>query len=230
MSQSPLFELADLAGRLVLENVYLNGLHALRRLEIRNTSRHRLLVKLRSNLGSQIAFQLTNENLPDTDSTSEAAYPPKSGDDAKNGVVLPSAPGLLINVATNTVAAAAIAAFGNATNCHQFNELFNYVNHIDEVEIPARCSQKVIIAFLPDARSKRSPSGRSMGTSTPDNEGSFSTSTNEEESHDFFEVNGLLFFFAYILDKEQNVLATTEQDRGSVPLSSPFVTPPHLHV
>src|SRR5438270_13004255 len=67
----PLFELMNIPSRLVLEKVYLNGLHALRRFEIRNLSKSTILVKLRSNLGSQIAFQLKNENLADIDSQKE---------------------------------------------------------------------------------------------------------------------------------------------------------------
>ena len=63
-SSTPLFQLVNFPSRLVLENVYLNGLHSLRRFGIKNTSPTDIVVKMRSSLGSQISFQLTNENLP----------------------------------------------------------------------------------------------------------------------------------------------------------------------
>jgi len=50
-------------GRLAFDRVYLNGLHALRKFSMRNVAGARLLVKLRSNLGRQVAFQLSNDNL-----------------------------------------------------------------------------------------------------------------------------------------------------------------------
>lgn len=61
---TPLFQLVNFPSRLVLENVYLNGLHSLRRFGIKNTSATDIIVKMRSSLGAQISFQLTNENLP----------------------------------------------------------------------------------------------------------------------------------------------------------------------
>ena len=51
----------------MLDNVYLNGIHALKQLELRNTTHHSVLIKLRSNLSTQIAFQLSNENLSNFD-------------------------------------------------------------------------------------------------------------------------------------------------------------------
>lgn len=63
---APWIQVSTPDNKLTLENVYLNGLHALHRLLIRNTTGFPLTVKLRSNLGPQMAFQLTNENLPDS--------------------------------------------------------------------------------------------------------------------------------------------------------------------
>jgi hypothetical protein len=40
-------------------------MHALRRLKLRNLTDERLVVRLRSNLGAQMAFQLSNENMTD---------------------------------------------------------------------------------------------------------------------------------------------------------------------
>lgn len=51
-------------NKLVFDNVYLNQIHALKRFELKNTSQFPLMVKLRSNLQTQISFQLRNENLP----------------------------------------------------------------------------------------------------------------------------------------------------------------------
>ncbi|RHZ71084.1 hypothetical protein Glove_262g53 [Diversispora epigaea] len=233
----PLFELADVPSRLVLEKVYLNGLHALRRFEIRNISQNTILVKLRSNLGSQIAFQLSNENLPEFDSIKSNLTKTKevkkvssytslstTSEDYSNAPLndIPEDP--LSNITTNTVAAAAVGAFGDNVNGYQFNQLFNYVNHIDEVEISPGCSQKIILAFLPDSRNNKTRRSESTHASTPSftdvnglssvsvdtdevedirgNTGMFAQSSEEDETHDFFEVNGLLFFFAYVIDKQ----------------------------
>ncbi|KAG9297531.1 hypothetical protein G9A89_001471 [Geosiphon pyriformis] len=279
----PLFELLNIPSRLVLDKIYLNGLHSLRRFEIRNVSSHKILVKLRSNLGSQVAFQLTNENFPDFDSEklinheSDGLSHPNwefspatqrhdadnSPSDTQIGSLMPRDDIIaaktrkaisslsplknnpLSNIVTNTVAAAAAGSFGDNINGHQFNQLFNYVNHIDEVEILPWQSQKVILAFLPDPRDKarRSLVGHSMspyssdtsgisssasgniGSSnsleeTNENSAVFSISSEEDEIHDFFEVNGLLFFFGYNLDREQDskifLKNTMEDNRGEI--------------
>ncbi|CAG8544148.1 2498_t:CDS:2, partial [Funneliformis caledonium] len=217
---SPLFELMNIPNRLVIEKVYLNGLHSLRRFEVRNISQSTILVKLRSNLGSQIAFQLTNENLPDlTSKKAEMVASSELGSTSiseGNSSILynVSLDNSLINIATNTVAAAAVGAFGDSVNGHEFNQLFNYVNHIDEVIISPGSSQKVILAFLPDAhhKNRRSVEDLNKPSSIPDetdetriNTNIFTQSSEDEETHDFFEVNGLLFFFAYVIEKQQNV-------------------------
>ncbi|KAG0226486.1 hypothetical protein BGW41_004197 [Actinomortierella wolfii] len=207
------FQLVNLPNRLVLDNVYLNGLHSLRRFGIRNTSSTDLLIKMRSSLGSQISFQLTNENLPfDPDAV---------------------AAGGLSSVSTNTAAAAEAGSL-TATG-HQFNQLFNHVNLIDEVLVPAGATEYVILGFLPDPRRKNRRS--KWDTSTLDtsntantnnsasgsalNEGvqimddgrqrdlmsatrsghdvseDFDINDQQSDSFDSFEVNGLVFFFAY---------------------------------
>ncbi|CAG8579491.1 12936_t:CDS:2, partial [Acaulospora morrowiae] len=252
-ASSPLFELVNIPNRLVLEKVYLNGLHALKRFEIRNVSQSTILVKLRSNLGSQVAFQLTNENLPEFEPqesrlpvikevneslASKPYYALNPTSENNSSVSLNNiSENPLNDITTNTVAAAAAGAFGDV-NGYQFNHLFNYVNHIDEVEIAPGCSQKIILAFLPDPRNKirRSdantavtPSSTSDLSVTPsasvDTDGvddargnaNLFTQSSEDETHDFFEVNGLLFFFAYIVDKQQNsgLIEKSIRDRES---------------
>ena len=219
--------LMNIPSRLVLEKVYLNGLHALRRFEIRNVSQSTILVKLRSNLGSQIAFQLKNENLSDIDSqkadllTSSELSSTSISEEDHSALFIVSLDNSL-NIATNTVAAAA-GAFGDNVNGHEFNQLFNYVDHIDEVIIPSGSSQKIILVFLPDThhKSRRSEEDQNFpstndiiglsSTGIPNsadetriNTNVFTQSSEEDETHDFFEVNGLLFFFAYIIDKQQD--------------------------
>ncbi|KAF0517022.1 peroxisomal membrane protein mpv17 [Gigaspora margarita] len=202
-ASSPLFELMNMPSRLVLEKVYLNGLHALRHFEIRNISQNTILIKLRSNLGSQIAFQLTNENLPELRPSSpiqkeingsSTSTSPYISPVPENDILLSTKPeDPLTDITTNTVAAAAAGTFGDNVNGHQFNQLFNYVNHIGEVEIAPGCSQKVILSFLPDRHYKNRRSTADSSMTTDD--------ISENETFDFFEVNGLLFFFAYIIDK-----------------------------
>ncbi|GES89175.1 hypothetical protein GLOIN_2v1769365 [Rhizophagus clarus] len=225
-TSTPLFEL-NIPGRLTLEKVYLNGLHALRRFEIRNISQSTILVKLRSNLGSQIAFQLKNENLPDIDSQKADLLTSSelNLEEDQSALFNVSLDNSLINITTNTVAAAAVGAFSDNVNGHEFNQLFNSVNHIDEVIIPQGSSQKVILVFLPDShhKSRRSEDDQNIPSSTNDiigisgtgisdesdetriNNNIFTQSSDEDETHDFFEVNGLLFFFAYIIDKQEDV-------------------------
>ncbi|KAJ3051196.1 hypothetical protein HK097_007843, partial [Rhizophlyctis rosea] len=171
-NQNPLFELVGIGSKLVLDGVYLNGLHALRRFELRNTSSSPIIIKLRSNLGEQIAFQLTNENLPDRDFAPTSAKRTKpvsftssiftesegdvrvhkddstQADDSSSDVPsiynTPSEAGTppephdlpgTHQITTNTVEAANTGVFNTESNTlhgHQFNQLFNYVNHIDE--------------------------------------------------------------------------------------------------
>ncbi|KND01233.1 uncharacterized protein SPPG_04324 [Spizellomyces punctatus DAOM BR117] len=222
----PLLEMVNMSNKLVLDSVYLNGLHALRRFELRNISSSYLTVKLRSTLGSQIAFQLTNENLPDRDRRPESrrlSQPDPSSTSLSSSVESglsdldpffnyqtspePDTPSEAsadtpIPITTNTVAAAAIGVFGteqNALHGHQFNQLFNYVNHIDELCIAPGEATKVILAFLPEApgRGRRSGDRDDAGG---DKSAKIEGLAGEDETYDFFEVNGLLFFFAYRID------------------------------
>ncbi|KAI9290768.1 hypothetical protein K502DRAFT_368962, partial [Neoconidiobolus thromboides FSU 785] len=47
--------------------VYLNGLHVLKRIKIKNLTNKLVYVNLETNLSEQITFQLRNENLPETE-------------------------------------------------------------------------------------------------------------------------------------------------------------------
>ncbi|KAG0296881.1 hypothetical protein BGZ96_008236 [Linnemannia gamsii] len=201
---TPLFQLVNFPSRLVLENVYLNGLHSLRRFGIKNTSQTDIVVKMRSSLGPQISFQLTNENLPyDPDTTGSP----------------------LQVVSTNTAAAAEAGSTGL-----QFNQLFNHVNLIDEVTVAAGETEYVILGFLPEPKGKNrrgtssadgannnsgngsafgdgvqiyddsrqrdiSANGLANGSNIDTEE--FDSNDQQTDSFDAFEVNGLVFFFAY---------------------------------
>ncbi|KAJ3043675.1 hypothetical protein HDV00_004448 [Rhizophlyctis rosea] len=262
-THTPLIELVGFGSKLVVDGVYLNGLHALRRFEIKNISPHALVVKLRSNLGEQVAFQLTNENLPDRDfattprkkaptphtiteavlATAEEAsrhgkgedvgpWSPSQGDSSGVPSIYntPSEAGTppepveptTSQITTNTVEAATIGVFGaesNALHGHQFNQLFNYVNHIDEVRIEPGQSQKVILAFLPDVHGR----GRKTGTSESDGSrrdeavdgGAFMPLSADEECYDFVELNGQLFFFAYKTGFKAGVVEPRQDESGS---------------
>ncbi|KAJ3179725.1 hypothetical protein HDU85_004724 [Gaertneriomyces sp. JEL0708] len=218
-SAGPLLELVNLPNKLVLDGVYFNGLHALRRFELRNISQHNLIVKLRSNLGSQIAFQLTNENLPDPTVTksfnrrnastlslaslesslfseNESDSDDLAGDRLISAGDEPLIPNPMERITTNTVAAAALGVFGtdSVVHGHQFNQLFNYVNHINELEIAPGQSQKVILAFLPESPGK----SRRPGEKNEERTSRTDAIASDDETYDMFEVNGLLFFFAYM--------------------------------
>ncbi|KAJ3214313.1 hypothetical protein HDU67_001804 [Dinochytrium kinnereticum] len=216
----PLFDLVQVNGKIYFDNVYLNGLHALRSLELRNISEHELIIKLRSNLGEQIAFQLTNENLPERffaystrksdgelkDSTRPgldmASLEKRLASNSQSPWATPtnSPPGSPIpaDMVTNTVFSAAVGFYGSdgaASHGHQFNQLFNYVNHIDELALKPGQTQKIVVAFLPDGRER---GRRFFGNSKNElEEFKLDASGDDDELFDFFEINGLLFFFAY---------------------------------
>ncbi|KAG0051774.1 hypothetical protein BGZ83_003300 [Gryganskiella cystojenkinii] len=221
---TPLFQLVNFPSRLVLENVYLNGLHSLRRFGIKNTSPTDIVVKMRSSLGAQISFQLTNENLPydSADAT---------------GSSLPT-------ISTNTAAAAEAGSL--TASGHQFNQLFNHVNLIDEVTVAAGETEYVILGFLPDHRGKNrrgkwdstsagmdvtnansgngsaqgdgvqiyddsrhrdfSANGLANGSNLESED--FDPNDQHSDNFDSFEVNGLVFFFAYKATSSLRILTS----------------------
>lgn len=77
---------------------------------------------------------------------------------------------------------------------YQFNQLFNFVNLIDHVYLAAGQSESIIVAFLPQEKL--------YDPSSHDKHNPFHTNE-EEESNDFFEVNGVIFFFAFKLPSPQ---------------------------
>ncbi len=88
-------------------------------------------------------------------------------------------PSDLVAQTTNTVE----AAMNLIGHQHQFNQLFNFVNHIDQIELEPFQSQKIIIAFLPDLVNVLTPL-------------EFPTEKSEE-THDYTTVNGTLFFVCF---------------------------------
>lgn len=198
-------------SKLVFENLYLNGIHALRRVEIKNLSSTSVIVKLRSNLGSQIAFQLTNENLVDEDLSVKFHVGPSSNNPSlrssvnsvqevhaqysrlhRNDTDFWSIQARSISSSMEELSVASESI--NPTQ--QYNQLFNYVNHIDQINIGPEATEKLVIVFLPEEKSigsenKHITLGEEPGDLNPFplNEGA--------DSNDFFEVNGVLFFFAF---------------------------------
>ncbi|KAG2207015.1 hypothetical protein INT47_008484 [Mucor saturninus] len=114
---SPPFRLPS--NKIVFENVYCNGFHALKQFEIENLTPQTIVIGLDSTLKDQIAFQIENENIKDLDLITK-------------------------NMATNT---AAWATFSVATP--QFNQVFNYVNHTDTIHLPPNQKCIFVLAFLP---------------------------------------------------------------------------------
>lgn len=107
---------------LILDNVYANGLHALRRFTLRNLTDFQLSITLGSDLGTQIAFQLSNENLP-FDTNESLNLSPNSNN---------------FNDPIRTSFDAA-----------KFNQLFNYIGHVRNIVLEPRQVSSVILAFLP---------------------------------------------------------------------------------
>ncbi|ORX81620.1 hypothetical protein K493DRAFT_389168, partial [Basidiobolus meristosporus CBS 931.73] len=162
---APLFELVRLPNRLMFENVYLNGLHTLRRFAIKNISDNTIVVKLRSNLGSQVAFQLKNENFPDLEYTDAQADSPP----------LTELPLDFISNSSNFL----------GQYCPQFNEVFNYVDYVSELTLSPEQSQEVVLVFLPEEKALRR------------NSLVFPLSSEDDQTFDFNEVQGHLFFIGH---------------------------------
>ncbi|KAF9353671.1 hypothetical protein BGX34_011443 [Mortierella sp. NVP85] len=184
---------------------------------------------MRSNLGPQISFQLTNENLPFD----------------------PDANGALQTVATNTASAAEAGSL-TATG-HQFNQLFNHVNLIEEVSIPAGKTEYVILGFKPrrgkwdstsdgmdttnaasgnssalgdaDDIRQRDPANGLLPNSRTTNNNDFE-GNDQTESFNAFEVNGAVFFFAYKIKSEDPGGSPSPSVLTDLVLSS---SPPTLH-
>ena len=105
----------------------------------------------------------------------------------------------LIPQTTNTVEAA-LSLLGNNQN-HEFNQLFNFVNYIDQIEVDPGQVSRIIIAFLPEDREHAI-----LESMHPD--GIISTSESFlpvseiadivlDESYDYTEINGILFFLCF---------------------------------
>jgi len=228
--QCSLIELVDVNSRFVLENVYLNDLHALKKIKIKNVTEYPILVKLRSNLGNQITFQLNNENLDNeneflnsvlNDQSNSTPEPYNSnislfspinsysdnesvGHNYELKIKECTYSTSMLNNMNHTTA--------NAVYNQQFNQLFNYVGQIDEVQIEPGQIVPIIVEFLPENKEKIDMQDIDMlkndGTDT------FINPYNDEDAnYSFFEINGLLFFIAYrldtILQKQQNDVPVT---------------------
>jgi hypothetical protein len=186
---TPMFELSGIHGRITLDNVYLNGLHALKRLDIRNLSEQSILVKMRSNLRNQIAFQLDNENISN----------------------LPDA-NMCRASTTNTVA----WSCERLSQEYPFNQLFNYVNYIDEIKLEPGQSHSFILAFLPETLS-----ADDTDIKEDDDEDGFDVSlANEVESFSIFNVTGSLFFFGYYEKRNFDLDASLDENRDVLSTSS----------
>ncbi len=74
----------------------------------------------------------------------------------------------------------------------QFNQLFNFVNYVDQIELDPWQSQKIIIAFLPENKVP----DREIGSASLE-EPVYHQDARAESSFDYFEVNGLLFFLCF---------------------------------
>jgi hypothetical protein len=153
-----------------------NGIHALRRLDIRNLSPdHSITIKLRSNLASQIAWQLENENLARTEGIDGGLSSMNSSSSSLNSIEERQTP-----------------------YPQQFNQLFNHVGHVDYVVIEPRQVVKVILAFLPDEKRRSStPSSSVRGGQEGADVFVVSNENSRDSSFDFYDVKGLLFFFGY---------------------------------
>lgn len=194
-SKIPLFELVNVGDEIRLDNVYQNNTHALKTLEIRNVTDRPILVKLRSNLkNNQIAFQLENENIAD----------------------LPAV--ILEHCATNTVDWSRQRI---ACNYH-FNELFNYVNHIDELELEPQQTRRLILAFLPDTQTDGRFHGDISDESLQDSSLTMRDPADDTGEKRKFHVTGALFFFGYYMDELAAMASQMESDLPGSPVLATY--------
>ena len=105
-------------------------------------------------------------------------------------------PSDLVPQTTNTVEAA-MSMMGNNQH-HEFNQLFNFVNYIDQVELDAGQTSRIIIAFLPEDRENMT----SSAVDADGGDGFLQASASENdlvsgETFDYFEVNGVIFFLCF---------------------------------
>ncbi|KAI3660842.1 hypothetical protein MP638_001891 [Amoeboaphelidium occidentale] len=121
-------------NKLYFDGVYINGLHSIRQIELENTEEKEcIIVQLRSNLGDQLMFQLENENLnclADSDAQDELS---------SNGKLAKS-----LRMASNSVEAAYKDFYGS-----HFNEMFNYVDHIKEIELKPKERKSLVVLYMP---------------------------------------------------------------------------------
>ncbi|KAJ3219397.1 hypothetical protein HK099_004728, partial [Clydaea vesicula] len=205
-----MFEIS-LPNKLILENVYCNNIHALYRFEIRNVTESIINVKLRSNLGSQVAWQLENENLPSLKKTTSEDSNLFSST-SKSQQSTPSDANTPVEYDQSIIQTSNLVTSLN----HRFNELFNQLNHVEEVEIKPKEIRQVILAFLPSDKKKKKDLVTSVNESNvilqqqqqinnaqlerEENFSVFVSNDEKDETFDFFEVYGLLFFFGYIVN------------------------------
>jgi hypothetical protein len=138
-------------GSIVFDRVYSNGLHALKRIFLRNTlgDENHVSVTLGSSLGDQLAFQLENENLPEDLGKLSSDF---------DSFILHSrltfsvpAEGNERFVTTNTVESArAGGSYGSGPKGREYNALFNSIRHVTRVNLAPGESKPVILVFKPD--------------------------------------------------------------------------------
>jgi len=102
----------------------------------------------------------------------------------------------------------------NAVYNQQFNQLFNYVGQIDEVQIEPGQTIPIIVEFLPESKEKIDM--QNIDVTKNERNDTFLNSYNDEDAnYNFFEINGLLFFIAYRLD----TILQKQQQQIDLPIS-----------
>ncbi|OZJ05554.1 hypothetical protein BZG36_01690 [Bifiguratus adelaidae] len=162
-----LVEIEGVVGRITLENVYLNGLHALKRITLRNRSSELLVANLSSDLEGQIGFQLQNENIL-TDETSAAlaasdtlAQQPQNDGNPDTALSVKDGTDNRPSITSNTPAASSLVH--ENTNMADFNELFNYVDFVHQVHLLPHQSKDIILSFLPSSKEQKGPTFSNVG-------------------------------------------------------------------
>eukprot|EP00741_Cyanophora_paradoxa_P003140 tig00000670_g3049.t1 len=135
MASVQLFCISIPGNVLELDGVVLNDHHVLRRINLYSLCDEDCVVKLRSDFGDRVIFQLHNENLHD-------------GEDALGGVR--SSASMRRSQSDDGLAARAREDDASSTESEEFNELFNLVDVVTEVHVPARGSASFVFNFRAD--------------------------------------------------------------------------------
>lgn len=170
-SDHPLFETSIVNNRISIDRAFANEFHSLRCIEVKSICDSPLVIKLRSNLGAQLAFQESNENM--------------------SPLFIEEHKATIFSIASNTAESAqSNGGYANGILGRQFDPLFNMIGYIDELKLAPFESKIITLVFRPDPKSHMKRKGAK-------DEDSQTKRREEDEVFEMTEISGMVFLFAY---------------------------------